>query len=375
MSTTPATPSGKDRALRAVAVLGLIAILVLGAWGIIQIAFTLFGFLGNTDSNTPAATNNGVKQEQVVVTVPSSLTSGTAFNLSFTHQNAEGNYAYEVVYSCASGVTVEASLPTGKMQAVPCNTPFNYIGATATMPLTAKSTATSPVPVTFTVGARNLATGLVKASGIANTTVAPAAGTTATKPTTTAAKPSTTYVSSGSTSNLYGTGDLAVSMGSVTGSSGRYSVTFTIQNSGTNTIPAGWTFNAALPAAANYTYNGTAQQALRPGDKIVYTLSFTMQNYGYGYSSGYGYYTSTTYNPYHSPNCGYTNSYTYNGSYSYPTAQYNCNNNSTYAYPSYYNTSPYNYPYSYGSVTVTVDPYNQVQETTEVNNTATISVQ
>lgn len=368
--------------MRVVAIFGLIVILLLGAWGIIQIAFALYGFLGHTGSTT--STN---KTESVVVSAPSSITSGSPFNLSFAHQNSNGNYAYDISYSCAAGLSVQAPLPTGALQNVPCNTPFNYTGATANMPLTPTISGSAPVAVTWSVAARNLATNKTTATGVATMSVVPGAttkpaatgSTSGTKTTTT--KPSTTYVPAQRTQTLYGSPDLAVSISNVSGNNGQYSATFTIQNVGTNITPSNWTFNAWLPTASGYTYTSAPQQALRPGDKIIYTLSFNlgssysysgysyMSNYQYG--NGYYYYPST---------CGYTTNYTYNGAYSYPGYNYNCT--PQYTNYNYYNTNPYGqYQPTYGlptqtggTMTITVDPNNYVSESSEGNNTASATL-
>lgn len=375
MTTTSGT-TAKDRVLRVVAIFGLIVILLLGAWGIIQIAFALYGFLGHTGSTTSTD-----KKEVVVVTAPASVTSGTPFNLSFAHQNGTGNYAYDVSYSCATGLSVQAPLPTGTLQNVPCNTPFNYTGATANMPLTATISGSASVPVTITVAARNLASNKTTSTGVANTTILPGTGTkpattgstSGTKTTTTKPKPSTTYVPAQYTQTLYGSPDLAVSITNVSGSNGQYSATFAIQNVGTNVTPSNWTFNAWLPTSAGYTYTSAPQQALRPGDKIVYTLSF---NLGSSYSTGYSY-TNYQYGNgyyYYPSTCGYNSNYTYNGAYSYPGYNYNCTPQYTTNYN--YNTNPYGqYQPTYGgTMTVTVDPNNAVWENSEANNTASATL-
>ena len=231
--------------------------------------------------------------------------------------------------------------------------------------LTATLTGSASVPTTFTVAAKNLATNAVSASGTTQVTVSPAAAAMTTSVTTTApAKTSTaTYVAATRTSTLYGLSDLAVSIGTVSQNAGRYSVQFTVQNVGTNVAPAGWNFNASLPTSPTYTYTSPAQQALYPGDKIVYTLGFTMQN-GYSYNSSYPY--SYGYSTSYPSNCGYTQNYTYNGAYSYPDTSYGCNTNG-------YNTYGYQ---SYGSeiFTVTVNPDNYVSESSSGNNTASIDL-
>src|SRR3989344_466538 len=125
----------KDSALRTVAVLGLVAVLLLGAWGIIQIAFNLPAFLGGIGSFFTKSDTTEV-QEGLVVSTPTILTSGEAFTISWTHSGGSGNYGYALSYSCASGVTLKAPVPAGTTQDVPCNTPFNYTNASQSLILT-----------------------------------------------------------------------------------------------------------------------------------------------------------------------------------------------------------------------------------------------
>jgi cytoskeletal protein RodZ len=77
---TEKTPA-RDLFLRTVAVLGLIAILLLGAWGIIQLAFaipTVFSNLGGSISSlftTTPGTNTTATKEAITVTVPTTATA------------------------------------------------------------------------------------------------------------------------------------------------------------------------------------------------------------------------------------------------------------------------------------------------------------
>ena len=373
----------KDRALRAIAILGLIAILLLGAWGIIQIAFTLYGFLG-ASTPTPVV-QTAPKPEAMVVTAPGVINSGVPFTLSFSHQNATGNYSYQISYSCAANLSLQAPLPTGSLQTVPCNTPFNYTNATSNVELTATVTGTAQAATSFNVTAINLATKAASVTGAAASTVLPVKAattpvTTTKTPTKTTSTPGSTYVAAAHTTTLHGLPDLSVSMGNVVDNGGRYSVQFTIKNSGTNIAPAGWTFNAVLPTNPAYTYTSSQQQALYPGDKIVYTLGFTMQN-----NNAYGYTTPTnSYGTSYASGCGYGTNYTYNGTYTYPNISYGCTTGSGTNYsPSYYTSYPtsyssnYNYSsYSFGPyvMTVTADPSNYISETSEANNSASVTL-
>ena len=53
----------------------------------------------------------------------------------------------------------------------------------------------------------------------------------------------------------------------------RVAVRFAVENLGTKTSDQ-WTFNAVLPTFPSHIFSSPAQQALGPGDRIEYTLSF-----------------------------------------------------------------------------------------------------
>jgi hypothetical protein len=207
-------------------------------------------------------------------------------------------------------------------------------------------TGAASAPLVITVTATKLSTGAITATGISTTTVAPSDSATkpaATPAKTTVAKPSTTYYAASTRAALYGYPDLAVQILSATPNGTRTTVEFAITNLGTNIAASGWTFNATLPINGSYTFASQPQQALYPGDKIVYALTFDnlygqntnqqYQNYGYGYTAS---------------------GYTCNG--------YNCNT-----------SSGYNNNYT-GTVTITADPQNYIMELNKSNNTASTVV-
>lgn len=276
----------KDSVLRAIAIIGLIAILVLGAWGIIQLVVGLPEFFNNFSGSSSAP----LAKEQVVISSPGSVTSDQPFTLSWAHKNSTGNHGYTISYACAEGLTFAAPVPSGQMQIIPCNTPFNFTNATQSMQLIPILHTANPAATTFTVSSNRLTDNKVSASStstsvtviptsaaVAPTTpVAPVVKPTATRtPTNTPRSPSTTYSASGRTSNLYGSSDLSVRILSVTPTAnGRYVAQFVIENIGTNVARSGWMFTADLPTSPTYTFLSQPQQKMYPGDKIVYTLGF-----------------------------------------------------------------------------------------------------
>ncbi|MDB5224563.1 MAG: hypothetical protein JWO43_185 [Candidatus Adlerbacteria bacterium] len=360
--------SFKDSFLRAIAVIGLIAVLILGAWGIIQIAFNLPGFLSNTGGAISSIFSRkpAVVKETTTVTLPQTTNSGEPFAIAWKHQNGTStNYTYAVSYACAPGLSVKAPTPTGEFKAVPCATPFNYTNATANLQLTATATTTSQIAASFAVASINLATGAVTSIGTSTITVLPTRNATTTtikpatttaKPATTSSKPSTTVVTTNRrVSNPNGNPDLAIQILSLTPvGNGLDQVQFQISNSGDKTAVSGWNFVATLPVGYAYQYVSNPQQALYPGDRIVYTLTFSHSSTQAQYNQYNGQYqnpgcTTGTY-PYTYQNCySYTSGYNYTGT-----------NNTAQA--------------GYDQVVITVDPSNMVWETSEANNTASVSV-
>ena len=387
METNAPKPSLREAFLRIIAVLGLVAVLLLGAWGIIQLAVALpnvFGSIGGSVASLFGATT----AESVTVSVPQSTAPDQPLTLSWTHQNQTGQYAYSytISYACQNGLSIKAPLPTGSYQTVACNTPFNFVNATEHMIVVPSISGSQSVPLTLSVSATNLSTGAITASGSATTQVTSGAAVTTTQPAANTGSPkttpvqtakptTTTYYPAATRPALYGLPDLAVQIIGVTSNGAQAQVQFAIVNNGTNVAASGWTFNAQLPVSGGYTFVSQPQQALYPGDKIVYTLGFNNSgnypsnqnpytyNNGWGYTaSGYtaGTYTCNIYGPCQVP--GYQNLYPYGSPYQYGYNGYS------------YSTPGYSYNYGGGTVTITVDPYNLLPDLNRANNTANVLV-
>lgn len=280
----------RDTFLRVVALLGVVLVLLLGAWGIILLAFNLSSVVAGVGSSITSmvagvgGTDN--RGEALTVDAPGSVASGNPLSVAWEHTGADGEYSYSLSFACASGLSIQAPTPAGKTQTVACDTPFNYVGATSDMTLTAKNSGTQAAQTAVTVLATRLSDGAVTASASANIMVNPAPVAIATPTTDTTGG---TYVPAARTATLYGYPDLSVRVISATpsGAYGRTVAQFEVANAGTNMVPAGWTFAAQLPIDGSYQYSSPVQQALYPGDRIVYTLTFD-SGYGYdGYDSRY----------------------------------------------------------------------------------------
>ena len=59
----------------------------------------------------------------------------------------------------------------------------------------------------------------------------------------------------------------------------RPAIKFTVKNIGTN-VSGGWRFNASVPTRRSFTYKSPLQQVLNPGDSIDYTLGFDQASSG-----------------------------------------------------------------------------------------------
>lgn len=316
----------KDNVLRVVAVLGLIAVLLLGAWGIIQLAFWLPSLFGGATDRVGGIFRGSPAKEALTMSLPATVTSGTPFTINFSSRNAPAARTFGLAYQCRDGVSLAVALPGKDPQKVACDTPFKLEGATTSVRVTPTLVGTTATPVGVSMAATDAA-GAIVATSTGGTTVAPAragsAGTSgsagSTKPAASAPRPvspASSYYASGRTSNLYGLPDLAITVNSAYVSGTRAVVQFTVANAGTNAVPAGWYFSALLPLNGGYPYQSPTQQKLYPGDRIVFTMAYDTFAYGYGY--GYG-------------------------------------------------------GYGAQSATITVDPYNAIAESAEFNNTATAS--
>ena len=294
--------------MRAVAVVGLVAVLLVGAWGIIQIAFyipTLFDTTTSTTItqttqtntlsttvSTSTATQLPLVPETLSLMAPNIITSGQAFLLLWNHQGETGAYAYQVSYSCAANLSAKTLVPTGTYKEVACNTPFDFIDATSSMPLALIVVGQKQATTSLVIFAQRLADGTVTAVASSTTVVLPALHASAATPTNTSATTTTAKATpvttakpatSSKRASLSGFPDFTVQILSVTPTSANtnsalgpvhYTAQFVIQNIGTNVTPANWAFDAIIPLNSPYTYHSPMQQKLYPGDKIVYTLGF-----------------------------------------------------------------------------------------------------
>ncbi len=261
----------RDTLLRGIALLGLIVVLVLGAWGIILLAFNLPSFLGGVSDSVSGLFTRGDEEPEVII-------------------------------------DEEPEVPT---------------------------VVTPSQPVT------------------------PTRPTTPTTPN----QPSYVYTPAAvAAPQLYGYADLKVTILSVVPAGNRYVMQFMVENAGTNVAYSGWNFNAILPLNTQYTYQAPGQQALNPGDRIVYTLGFDRPYYNQ---------PDVCTMQYPNPNCPWYNNYNNDDcEWNDRRDRWECDDNRYYSYNDYPYYNNQNIWAGNRTVTVTIDPYNRVLEGNEYNNSA-----
>lgn len=366
--------SFKDSVVRAVALIGLLLVLLLGAWGVILLATNLPTIASNVGSSivslftfSPSGSLGSVSP--VTITAPASAKSGTAFTVSWEGDNAANTpRVYSVSYACKSGLSIKAPTPNGSYQTAPCATPFNYVNAGSKMTLIAENKSGATMDATIIVSAANANDNAVVASGSATVSITPVS-TAAVKTT----EPGVKYVPAARTTSLYGAADLAVrilSINSLSSVQGRVAVQFEVENIGTNIAPAGWMFTANLPVGYAYTYSSPTQQALYPGDKIVYTLGFNSTYQNQYCTMQYPNQNCPWYQEPYQPYPYQGTCYRYDGYQNLPVS---CPSGVNPNYD-YYNSNNSNLGgyYSNRIVTIIVDPRNYIYDFNRGNNTASI---
>lgn len=310
MDTGSSTSFGSG-ATRVLAVIGLIAVIIIGMWGSVKVASAVPGTLSAIANAFVSLTQIFVPANETISLSAPTLTvlSGQPVTLTYTHahKSTEGQYTFR--YACVDGVTMTTVSGTGTVDTIACNTayafPINGTAVTVT-PVSATNRYVDIevfVDYTPTSGGSSTVTGSTVLT-VENDSVSTSPSTTATNPTPTTPKPKPTTVTPGPiTSNTYpisGTGavsnpngyvDLTANIievgvvdkttGAFTASStpmrippnARVAVRFAIQNIGTKTSPQ-FTFSSVLPTIPSYTFFSQSQQALAPGDRIEYTIGF-----------------------------------------------------------------------------------------------------
>lgn len=298
--------SSRDILVRALAVIGVIALLIFALWGTVQVV----RFAPQVIS-AAAVTISSIFQpaERIDISVPAAtLPHAEVFTLSWEHVGKDDDAAgtYTISYPCRDGFHFEAIQSNGTFDRTFCDTPFNFVGATERMRLIPISTKNRfvdiPVVVTFTPDDSSKEP---VASEVTLTFENPAIST---SPDTNGDDDSgsgsdttgggetrgdqttdTRVISGGRSSDPNGQIDLAVRITEIGVLDGRTTdtfratstvqvnqraaVKFEIENLGTKVSPE-FTFTAVLPTKSIHIFDSKTQPRLFPGDRIEYVMGF-----------------------------------------------------------------------------------------------------
>lgn len=154
-----------------------------------------------------------LSQEQIVVNpLPSPLPSGESFSLGWNHEGKRGDGSYELRYPCAEGFTLKLS----SGEAIPCNSGFPLAGGSNSASLIPVLTGTDPLSVPLAVGfipsgalEPDLSgmTSIVVIASTSTNTVAPHESKKVTPPVFSGTAPAPQYIESSPPAQVYSLGD------------------------------------------------------------------------------------------------------------------------------------------------------------------------
>ncbi|KKW21208.1 MAG: hypothetical protein UY64_C0026G0013 [Parcubacteria group bacterium GW2011_GWA1_51_12] len=155
------------------AVVGLIAVLGFGVWGIAKIAKTLPSPAGAVSRLASLISGITLTKELVesasnVTADPKTIISGETFTLEWRAPNKGTAGIYELEYDCHAELTL--ALPTG--EEILCNAPFN-LWSKETMGLTAISKSEAPAELSISINFIAQGTNVPAKVGSANIIVSP----------------------------------------------------------------------------------------------------------------------------------------------------------------------------------------------------------
>lgn len=276
---------------RALAIFAFIFVIVVGIFGSLFLARSIPGLFGGAASaitsifvsDEPNAENGSSAPAPQSLTLSTSLATvehGGTVILSWNHSGKTTDGAYTFRYECTSGISFASPA------AVACDTPLTLAENQNSIVLTARSTATEDRSATLRVDFVPEGSSVASISGSIPVTVkkpvstqpTSGTGTTVTYPTTAPSDPnghvdlSVRVVAVGIVNKNSGV-FYAVQNPSRSSINDSIAIRFEIKNNGTKTSPQ-WYFRANLPTAQSYTFNSQSQNALRPGESIIYTLAF-----------------------------------------------------------------------------------------------------
>lgn len=314
MNTTSDTVK-KERVLKSLAVGGFIGLIIIIAW----LGITLVRVLPNAFTSLASLADSVYNYQPVKIVIVTSediVNAGDSFTISWNDPKPAGSFSF--TYACTEGVAIEVRTIKSYIQSVTCDVPFE-LGDVTSMDVTVRAERNRFTDIPYTISfitpraIDDVATaeGTISVVNASITAPEPVATTTpevtptpeTPKPTTpvvtkppvskptTPVPPKPTYIQTPiygiPVSNPNGTTDLSIrSLGAGTISSNNQfinvgtingdtdsAIQFEIKNLGTKTSDT-FTFTATLPNGTTYT--SPVQAALKPNERSVISLGFTM---------------------------------------------------------------------------------------------------
>jgi len=294
----------KSTLIRGLAVVGFIAILLVGLWGTVQVVKLAPRVFSNLASVT-SFTSVFVPKETITINTPNSLiSSGTTFELMWNHVGKPKSGAYTFAYACKEGLSFQIPKEGEAPEEILCDSPFTFSYENTSLFLTPISAVTRFVDVPIIITSLNElgeSTTLddsfltvVNESVSGSSLPLPESETANTQNQLTQGKKKDEVFpisDSRSSSDANGRVDLKVNIintgtvgsdGTFTATSsinftGKGAIQFSVTNIGSKTSD-NWTFNAVLPTFPMHIFHSTNQKALAPGDRIDFTLGFDQLN-------------------------------------------------------------------------------------------------
>ncbi|MEX0651847.1 MAG: hypothetical protein WD509_00145 [Candidatus Paceibacterota bacterium] len=291
----------KGLLINGLAIVGFVAVLLIGLWGTVQVVKLAPAAFSNIAS-VISFKSVFVPNEAITLNTPNSLVpSGTTYSLNWEHTSKPENGTYAFSYACKEGVSFKVSTNNEQYEEVACDNPYSFQNNTHSLFVTPTSKTVHRVDVPFSLTSFDTsgeATTLddnfftIVNESIAESTTTQEGNTTV--PQTTAGEKTKQVlpVSSAHTvSNPNGHVDLAVriiGVGTIDANdiftktsslkvTDSGAVRFSVINTGSKTSD-NWTFNVVLPTFPMHIFHSTNQKALAPGDRIDFTLGFDQLN-------------------------------------------------------------------------------------------------
>ena len=289
----------KSIVMQGLAVVGFVAILFVGLWGTVQVV----KFAPRIFSNLAAVTNFTsvfIPKETITINTPNSLvSSGTIFELTWSHVGKPENGTYTFTYACKEGLSFEVLTEEGTSnRKIACDTPFEFSNDINPLYVTPTSATSRFVDVPIIITSFNEAgesttlddsfLTIVNESVSGSSLPLPEGN----KLTAGEQKDEVFPISdSRSASNVNGRVDLKTTItdtgivnpdGTFTSTSSikiseKGAIKFSVTNIGSKTSD-NWVFNVVLPTFPMHIFHSTSQKALAPGDRIDFTLGFDQLN-------------------------------------------------------------------------------------------------